>query len=399
MAAEHADFKGVERLAQVLGGDIVSTFDTPNKVRVSQGQVCTIILREATQQILNEAERSIHAALCVLSQAVRESRICYGGGAAEMLMATAVSQLVGKTPDKESVAIESFARALRQLPTIIADNAGYDSAELVANFRAAHTAEKSTYGPDRDKGVTADMVDLGIVESYHLKREVVSSAAEMVSRIDNIIRALRTFFAWSATGSMQFDRSSHTATVLSSGKVLVTGGWGGNGLISQIKYELYDPLTGNWTHAADIHVRRLDRTSSLLTNGTVLIAGGWYEDDATEQHVVADAELYDPRVNVWTQVDSMHDGRAWHTASVLPNGKILVTGGIDMFNITIGKCELYDPSTGKWSRTSSMHFPRYSHTATVLPNGKVLVIGSAGGPESQITELYDPYDRKLDHNC
>jgi len=73
---------------------------------------------------------------------------------------------------------------------------------------------------------------------------------------------------------MKFDRSSHTATVLSSGKVLVTGGWGGNDLISQIKYELYDPSTGNWTHPADIHVRRLDHTSSLLTNGTVLIAGG-----------------------------------------------------------------------------------------------------------------------------
>jgi len=72
---------------------------------------------------------------------------------------------------------------------------------------------------------------------------------------------------------------------------------------------------------------------------------------------VADAELYDPRVNVWSQVDSMHDGRAWHTASVLPNGKILVTGGIDMFDVTIDKCEIYDPSTRKWSRASSMHFP------------------------------------------
>ncbi|CAF0823691.1 unnamed protein product [Adineta steineri] len=214
MAIEHADFEGVERLAQVLGGDIVSTFDTPDKVRlgkcdlieeiiigedklikfsgVSQGQACTIILRGATQQILDEAERSIHDALCVLSQTVREPRICYGGGAAEMMMATAVSQLAEKTPGKESVAIESFARALRQLPTIIADNAGYDSAELVANLRAAHTAGKSTYGLDMDKGVTADMVDLGIVESYHLKRQVVSSAAEaaeMVLRIDNIIRA------------------------------------------------------------------------------------------------------------------------------------------------------------------------------------------------------------------
>jgi len=214
MAIEHADFEGVERLAQVLGGDIVSTFDTPDKVRlgkcdlieeiiigedklikfsgVGQGQACTIVLRGATQQILDEAERSIHDVLCVLSQTVKEPRICYGGGAAEMLMATAVSQLAEKTPGKESVAIESFARALRQLPTIIADNAGYDTAELIANLRAAHTSGKSTFGLDMDKGTVADMVELGILESFHLKRQVVISAAEaaeMVLRIDNIIRA------------------------------------------------------------------------------------------------------------------------------------------------------------------------------------------------------------------
>lgn len=120
-----------------LGGEIVSTFDTPDKVRlgtcalieeiiigedklikfsgVAQGRACTIVLRGATQQILDEAERSIHDALCVLSQTVKEPRICYGGGASEMLMATAVSQLAEKTPGKESVAIESFAHALRQV--------------------------------------------------------------------------------------------------------------------------------------------------------------------------------------------------------------------------------------------------------------------------------------------
>ncbi|CAF3310489.1 unnamed protein product [Rotaria socialis] len=214
MAIEHADFEGVERLAQVLGGEIVSTFDTPDKARlgkcklieeimigedkvikfsgVGQGEACTIVLRGATQQILDEAERSIHDVLCVLSQMVKEPRICYGGGAAEMLMANAVSQLAEKTPGKESIAIESFSRALRQLPTIIADNAGYDSSELVSNLRAAHASNKSTFGLDMENGTIADMAQLGILESFHLKKQVVISAAEaaeMVLRIDNIIRA------------------------------------------------------------------------------------------------------------------------------------------------------------------------------------------------------------------
>ncbi|CAF3739613.1 unnamed protein product [Rotaria magnacalcarata] len=212
MAIEHADFEGVERLAQVLGGEIISTFDTPDKARlgkcklieeimigedkvikfsgVGQGEACTIVLRGATQQILDEAERSIHDVLCVLSQTVKEPRICYGGGAAEMLMANAVSQLAEKTPGKESIAIESFSRALRQLPTIIADNAGYDSSELISNLRAAHASNKSTF--DMENGTIADMAQLGILESFHLKKQVVISAAEaaeMVLRIDNIIRA------------------------------------------------------------------------------------------------------------------------------------------------------------------------------------------------------------------
>ncbi|CAF1096759.1 unnamed protein product [Rotaria magnacalcarata] len=214
MAIEHADFEGVERLAQVLGGEIISTFDTPDKARlgkcklieeimigedkvikfsgVGQGEACTIVLRGATQQILDEAERSIHDVLCVLSQTVKEPRICYGGGAAEMLMANAVSQLAEKTPGKESIAIESFSRALRQLPTIIADNAGYDSSELISNLRAAHASNKSTFGLDMENGTIADMAQLGILESFHLKKQVVISAAEaaeMVLRIDNIIRA------------------------------------------------------------------------------------------------------------------------------------------------------------------------------------------------------------------
>jgi T-complex protein 1 subunit beta len=102
MAIEHADFEGVERLALVLGGEIVSTFERPDKVRLGQcdlieevmigedkllrfsgvklGEACSIVLRGATQQILDEAERSLHDALCVLTSTIRDPRIVYGGG-------------------------------------------------------------------------------------------------------------------------------------------------------------------------------------------------------------------------------------------------------------------------------------------------------------------------------
>ncbi|CAF4454050.1 unnamed protein product, partial [Rotaria sp. Silwood2] len=212
MTIEHADFEGFKRLAQILDADIVSTLDTPDEIRlgkcilieevivnedkliklsgVIQGEACTIVLHGATQQILDEAERLIHDALCVLSQTVKEPRICYGGGAAEMLMATAVSQLAEKTSGEESVIIESFAHALRQLPTIIADNAGYDSAKLIDNLRTAHALGKSAFGLDMEKGITADMIELGILEPFYLKRQVVIRAAkavEMILSLDNII--------------------------------------------------------------------------------------------------------------------------------------------------------------------------------------------------------------------
>lgn len=105
---------------------------------VAAGQACTVVLRGATNQMIDEAERSLHDALAVLSQTVKETRVTLGGGCAEMLMANRVDDEAKRTKGKRAIAVESFAHALRQLPTILADNAGYDSAELVAQLRAAH---------------------------------------------------------------------------------------------------------------------------------------------------------------------------------------------------------------------------------------------------------------------
>ena len=81
---------------------------------VAAGEACTIVLRGSTNQLLDEAERSIHDALCVLSQTVQEPRTVLGGGCAEMLMAKACDQVAATTPGKAAIAVESFAKALRQ---------------------------------------------------------------------------------------------------------------------------------------------------------------------------------------------------------------------------------------------------------------------------------------------
>merc|ERR1719264_1730720 len=214
MAIEHADFDGIERLALVTGGEIVSTFGNPELVKIGKcdlieqvdigeetllkfsgvklGEACSIVLRGATEQILDEAERSLHDALCVLTSTVKETKTVFGGGCSEMLMANAVMEAAATTPGKEAIAMEAFAKALSQLPTAIAENGGFDSAQLVSELRALHKQNQTTMGLDMKEGAVGDMGKLGITESLSVKRQVLvsaSEAAEMILRVDDIIKA------------------------------------------------------------------------------------------------------------------------------------------------------------------------------------------------------------------
>ncbi|GMH69921.1 hypothetical protein TrRE_jg2149 [Triparma retinervis] len=213
MSIEHADFDGVEHLAAVTGGEVASTFDHPELVDLGKcdlieevmigedkvirfsgcasGEACTIVLRGASNHLLDEAERSLHDALCVLTQTVKETRTICGGGCTEVLMAQAVDNEAPSIPGKKALAMEAFARALRQMPTIVADNGGYDSAELVTQLRAAHAAGNDSYGLDMYNGKIGCMDELGVRESFKSKLQVLlsaSEAAEMILRVDDIIK-------------------------------------------------------------------------------------------------------------------------------------------------------------------------------------------------------------------
>lgn len=123
--------------------------------------------------------------------AVKNHRTIYGGGNAEMRMSLAIEELAKKTPGKEALAIEAFARALRQLPTIIADNAGYDSAELVQELRSQVYNQNVTYGLNLSEGIVDDMKARGVTECFRVKEQAVMSAceaAEMILRVDEIIK-------------------------------------------------------------------------------------------------------------------------------------------------------------------------------------------------------------------
>src|SRR5882724_9558163 len=153
-----------------------------------------------------------------------------------------------------------------------------------------------------------------------------------------------------------------------------------------------DPASGTWTFTGSLNTARYPHTATLLPNGMVLVAGGF----DTSLNALDSAELYDPASGTWTVTGSLNIGRTYHTATLLPNGMVLVAGGFDNTFIASASAELYDPASGTWTATGNLNNARAFHTATLLPNGIVLVAGGHDGPTftpSDIlssAELYDP---------
>ena len=195
---------------------------------------------------------------------------------------------------------------------------------------------------------------------------------------------------FSGTGNMTANRGGHTATLLANGKVLITGGADqdptGTGLASA---ELYDPSTGTFTQTGSMAVARFLHTATLLQSGKVLIVGGALTSTSGPD---ATAEIYDPATGIFTMTDAMKTAREQHTATLLADGRVLIVGGATSMGTgdlqPTATVEVYDPSTGSFSVAGSMAAARTYHTATLLPSGKVLVAG--GGDENSTAEIYDP---------
>src|SRR5712691_582500 len=194
---------------------------------------------------------------------------------------------------------------------------------------------------------------------------------------------------WTITGDLAISRSSHTATVLANGKVLVAGGTDTAKILDSA--ELYDEATGTWSPTGSLRGARVSHAATLLPTGKVLVSGGRVGIAS-----IKTAELYDPATGKWKATASMAKARASHTATLLPSGLVLVAGGIDDsdFPDRTPSAELYDPVTGKWRATGSLTLDngRASHTATLLADGTVLIVGgNTFGPlMADGAELYDP---------
>jgi hypothetical protein len=193
---------------------------------------------------------------------------------------------------------------------------------------------------------------------------------------------------WTMTGLMNTTRGVHSATLLVDGRVLVAGGTS-DGVNALASAEIYDPITGNWTTTAAMMAARCYPTATLLPDGRVLVAGGAI--GPRDNPALASAEVYDLATGKWAATSAMAKDRQAHTATMLPNGRVLVVGGEDSSGTRLSSVEIYDPATGTWTATGALANGRKWHTANLLPNGKVLVVGGAGNAVYPAdAELYDP---------
>jgi hypothetical protein len=193
---------------------------------------------------------------------------------------------------------------------------------------------------------------------------------------------------FTSTGSLSIGRFYATATLLNNGRVLIAGGQG-DGNSFPTTAELYDSGTGTFTTTGGMNTGRNQHSATLLNDGRVLIVAGY------NGSYLNSAELYDPSVGTFTSTGSLSVVRVRHTATLLNNGLVLVAGGYDGQDqpfAVLRNADLYDPANGTFTPTGSLSTPRTHHTATLLNNGQVLMSGGSDISGAGITsaELYTP---------
>jgi hypothetical protein len=271
---------------------------------------------------------------------------------------------------------------------------------------AGAAAPTPTVNPSPDVGPPAQTGPMGTGRQIHTATVLDDGRVLIAGGYDHNDGALVSAVLYDAandtfspTGFMADARGYHTATLLAGGRVLITGGgppgWPGSltGITGPFlaSAELYDPRTGTFTSTGSMATAREGHTATLLTDGRVLITGG----AEFQARSVASAELYDPRTGMFSPTGSMTTARAFHTATLLADGRVLIVGGSPAAwgtTLKLASAEVYDPKTGTFTLTGPMTGERDFHTATLLADGRVLVAGGSSTSQEDLAsaEIYDP---------
>ena len=214
LAVRRVKKSDMEKLARATGGKIVTSIEdlTPDDLgeaelveerKVAEEKMVfvegcknpravSILIRGGAEHIVDEAERAIHDALCVVRNILREPKIVAGGGAVEIEVARELREFAKTLPSKEQLAVMKYADALEYIPSILAQNAGIEPVDAIVELRSRHDKGERWAGVEVLGGKIADMYEMGVIEPTIVKKQTIKSATEaavMILRIDDIIAA------------------------------------------------------------------------------------------------------------------------------------------------------------------------------------------------------------------
>jgi hypothetical protein len=208
--------------------------------------------------------------------------------------------------------------------------------------------------------------------------------------------------SFAAVGALNTARAQHTATALGDGRVLVTGGSDGQGVIT--RSEVFDPTTNAWTDCTSLTSNQNDglmidatstfatarqlHTATLLNTGQVLVVGGLGVERKDAQgnpvfEAMKSAYIFDPSSNKFTAAPSMTEGRGWHTAALLSNGKLLVAGGLDAQMSSLVSAAVFDPNQGTWAAITPGAGAKHTWGSMVTTQGQTILVGGADVSQGQ----------------
>ncbi len=214
LAVRRAKKSDMEKLAKATGGKIITNLDDMTAADFGYAQLVeerkigddkmtfiegckdprsvTILIRGGTERIVDEAERSVHDALCVSRDVVEEPKIVAGGGAPELEVAKVLRDYAETLPGREQLAVMRFAEALESVPITLSENAGLDPIDILSELRARHEKGEVWAGIEVHDGKVKNMKEVGVFEPLAVKKQIIKSATEaasMILKIDDIIAA------------------------------------------------------------------------------------------------------------------------------------------------------------------------------------------------------------------
>jgi len=216
LAVRRVKKSDMEKLAKATGGRIITNLEDMTSADLGYANVVeerkigddkttfvegcrnprsvTILIRGATERVVDEAERSLHDAICVVRDIVEEPKILAGGGAPELEVARVLKKYAETLPGREQLAVKNFAEALEAIPATLAENAGLDPIDVLSELRARHEKNETWAGIEVISGKVQDMRETGVFEPLSVKKQVIKSATEaasMILKIDDVIAAAK----------------------------------------------------------------------------------------------------------------------------------------------------------------------------------------------------------------